>query len=140
MKVTMLARTSASAMARPSSGSLADMRRVKRSRGPSPPSLSSARRFSMIASTAESKNSSALRPRRRLSLGTKAGGMDPADSLEIARHGALEGAGLAPEPPREQRLLKHFQSEARHDRAAIRHGSVAPPAHALDCGGSHSAD
>ena len=58
--------------------------------------------------------------------------IDPADGLEIARHRALKGARLAPEPLREQRLLEHRQRHPRHGLADVRHGAVATAGHALD--------
>ena len=92
----------------------------------------------MIASTAESKNSSAVRPRRRLEPGQERGraqqiqGIDPPDGLEIACHGPLKGAGLTAEPFREQCLLEHLQRHARHDRADVRDCPVAPAGHPLN--------
>jgi hypothetical protein len=41
---------------------------------------------------------------------------------------------------REQRLLKHFQREARHDRADFRDSPGTPSAHALNGGPSNAVD
>ncbi len=72
----------------------------------------------MIALTAELEKleraaaAPAPEPRHESGRAQQIERIDPADGLEIARDGALEGAGFAPKPLGEQRLLKHFQTPA----------------------------
>ena len=58
--------------------------------------------------------------------------IEASEAVEIARHGALEFARLAPEPLREQRLLQHFERHARHEFADVGHRAVAATAEPLD--------
>src|SRR6516225_4563860 len=114
MKVTILARMSASGMPTPVSGSFAASRRVRRSRAAPAP-----------------------KPRQEGGRAKEIERIQASETVEVACHSTLEFARLASEPLREQGLLQHPERHARGHFADVRDRAVAPMPKALDGRGRH---